>query len=85
MRASICREAGATVAANVLFRDLNIITARHDDRRIEVIANSFSSRQTFLQASGRGPSAADYRSQPNPHDQTSNHPEQGSKLTPCGR
>ncbi|CAE7942855.1 unnamed protein product, partial [Symbiodinium sp. KB8] len=26
----------STVAANVLFRDLNIMTARHDDRRIEV-------------------------------------------------
>ena len=37
--ASICREAGATIAANVLLRDLNIITWRHDERRIEVIAN----------------------------------------------
>ena len=27
------------VAANVFFRDLNIIARRHDDRRIEVIAN----------------------------------------------
>ena len=37
--ARVCREAGATVAANVLLRDLNIITRQHDDRRIEVIAN----------------------------------------------
>ena len=32
-------EAGATVATNVLVRDLNLSAARHDERRIEVIAN----------------------------------------------
>ena len=37
--ARVCREAGATVAANVLLRDLNVIAQRHDDRRLEVIAN----------------------------------------------
>ena len=37
--ARICSEAGATVAANVLLRDLNIITRRHGDRHIKVIAN----------------------------------------------
>ena len=33
------REAGATVALNVLVRDLNLDPVRQDDRRIEVIAN----------------------------------------------
>ena len=37
--ARICREAGGTVSTNVLVRDLNTHTTRHDDRRIEVIAN----------------------------------------------
>ena len=37
--ARVCREAGATVACNVLGRDLNIHPERLDDRRIEVIAN----------------------------------------------
>ena len=37
--ARVCREAGATVAAIVLLRDLNVIAQRHDDRRLEVIAN----------------------------------------------
>ena len=37
--ARICREAGATVALNVLVRDLNVNPVRQDDRRIEVIAN----------------------------------------------
>ena len=37
--ARVCREAGAAVALNVLVRDLNVDTARQDDRRIEVIAN----------------------------------------------
>ena len=39
--ASIRREVGATVtvAANVFLRDFNIITWRHDERRIGVIAN----------------------------------------------
>ena len=55
MRASICREAGATVAANVLFRDLNIMTARHDDRRIEVIANFFFPDRPFCKHPGAVP------------------------------
>ena len=37
--ARVCREAGATVACNVLVRDLNIHPERLADRRIEVIAN----------------------------------------------
>ena len=37
--ARVCREAGATVATNVLVRDLNVAPGRQDDRRIEVIAN----------------------------------------------
>eukprot|EP00439_Symbiodinium_sp_Y106_P052452 s2766_g7.t1 len=37
--ARICREAGATVALNVLVRDLNVNPVRQDDRRIEAIAN----------------------------------------------
>ena len=37
--ARVCREAGATVALNVLVRDLNLDPVRQDDRRIEVIAN----------------------------------------------
>ena len=37
--ARVCREAGATVATNVLVRDLNVAPCRQDDRRIEVIAN----------------------------------------------
>ena len=37
--ARVCREAGATVACNVLVGDLNIHPDRLDDRRIEVIAN----------------------------------------------
>ena len=37
--ARICREAGATVALNVLVRDLNVNPVRQDDRRIQVIAN----------------------------------------------
>ena len=40
--ARFCREAGATVAANVLLRDFNVIAQRHDDRRLEVIANGLS-------------------------------------------
>ena len=35
----VCREAGATVATNILVRDLNLSAARHDERRIEAIAN----------------------------------------------
>ena len=35
----VCREAGATVATNILDRGLNLVAARHDERRIEVIAN----------------------------------------------
>ena len=35
----VCREAGASVATNVLVRDLNVAPSRQDDRRIEVIAN----------------------------------------------
>ena len=37
--ARVCREAGATVATNVLLRDLNLVVQRQDERRIEVIAN----------------------------------------------
>ncbi len=37
--ARVCREAGATVATNVLLRDLNVVVDRQDDRRLEVIAN----------------------------------------------
>ena len=37
--ARVCREAGASVATNVLVRDLNVAPSRQDDRRIEVIAN----------------------------------------------
>ena len=37
--ARVCREPGATVATNVLVRDLNVAPGRQDDRRIEVIAN----------------------------------------------
>ena len=37
--ARVCREAGATVATNVLLRDRNVIVDRQDDRRLEVIAN----------------------------------------------
>ena len=37
--ARVCREAGATVATNVLVRDLNVAPSRQDDRRIEVSAN----------------------------------------------
>ena len=37
--ARVCREAGATVATNVLVRDLNVAPGRQDDCRIEVIAN----------------------------------------------
>ena len=38
--ARVCREAGATVATNVLLRDLNLVVVqRQDERRIEVIAN----------------------------------------------
>ena len=37
--ARVCRETGATVATNVLVRDLNVTPCRQDDRRIEVIAN----------------------------------------------
>ena len=37
--ARICREAGALVSTNVLVRDLNTGATRHDERRIEVIAN----------------------------------------------
>ena len=39
MAARVCREAGASVATNVLVRDLNVAPSRQDDRRIEVIAN----------------------------------------------
>ena len=37
--ARVCREAGASVATNVLVRDLNVAPSRQDDRRIEAIAN----------------------------------------------
>ena len=37
--ARVCREAGAAVATHVLVRDLNLQAHRHDERRIEVIAN----------------------------------------------
>ena len=37
--ARVCREARAAVATHVLVRDLNLQAARHDERRIEVIAN----------------------------------------------
>ena len=37
--ARVCREAGATVATNVLLRDLNVVVDRQDDRCLEVIAN----------------------------------------------
>ena len=37
--ARVRREAGATVATNVLLRDLNLVVQRQDERRIEVIAN----------------------------------------------
>ena len=37
--ARVCREAGATIACNVLMRDVNVDVDRRDDRRIEVIAN----------------------------------------------
>ena len=37
--ARVCREAGATVATNVLLCDLNLVVEQQDDRRIEVIAN----------------------------------------------
>ena len=37
--ARVCREARATVATNFLLRDFNVITQRHGDRRLEVIAN----------------------------------------------
>ena len=35
----VCQEAGATVAAHVPVRDLNVAVGTLDDRRIEVIAN----------------------------------------------
>ena len=37
--ARVCREAGARVATNMLLRDMNVFVARHDDRRLEVVAN----------------------------------------------
>ena len=37
--ARVCHEAGATVATNARVRDLNVVTERQDERRIEVIAN----------------------------------------------
>ena len=37
--ARVCREAGTAVATNVLVRDLNLQTARQNERRIEVITN----------------------------------------------
>ena len=37
--ARVCREAGAAVATHVLVRDLNLQAHRHDECRIEVIAN----------------------------------------------
>ena len=39
--ARVCRKAGATVWQHVLVRDLNVLPARRDERRIEVIANGF--------------------------------------------
>ena len=41
--ARVCREAGARVALNVFVRDLNLDSVvRHDERRLEVIANGLS-------------------------------------------
>ena len=37
--ARVCREAGATVSTHMLLRDLNVPADRHDDRRLEVVAN----------------------------------------------
>ena len=37
--ARVCRENGSAVATHVLVRDLNLQARRHDERRIEVIAN----------------------------------------------
>ena len=37
--ARVCREAGATVNTHMLLRDLNVQADRHDDRRLEVVAN----------------------------------------------
>jgi len=39
----ICREAGGTVALNVVLRDLNVDVARQNERRIEVIVNGLQS------------------------------------------
>ena len=43
----------------------------------------FFSSQTFLQASGRGP-VQQTTGTNQTHDQTSNHPQCETKLTPCG-
>ena len=37
--ARVCREAGAIVATNILLRDLNVVAAHQNERRLEVIAN----------------------------------------------
>ena len=35
----VCHEAGAAVATHVLVRNLNLQASRHDEHRIDVIAN----------------------------------------------